>query len=615
MSKEQIKDLENNIALYNMTLKRMKDDDNTIYLKGVTYLKLFNITKDLNHGQEALKCLDKAVALTNSQNRLYLAERSKAHAKMGNNDLAVADLAAISALPKVSDGDETIEDIYTRNTVNNIAKLEGIRNIVKSLKVKGKISPELAKVLDEHAKITSDLVVQVDEQHGRLNNIDDKIVFLEGIIRKLQSDMQLSSSEIERLNIDNEANKEAIKEHSLAIESMRAQMEEFARSLNLTNEQLTILEQELEEYGIDNESIREILPLVSRIKLVVQEQELADLSKKNLAEIMDDPYKASFYSAVTKNLNSTYLATEVIGTGMVKNNKSGIVGNIGNVLQVTGSYVPVFGVGVQILGFLLSCVDDHRESVFAANYRSIADSAGEMHEIADRVGRSLVDGSFDRAILDGEGTIQEKLTKFFKSLADMTCSFSSGSGHEDTGKMLTKCKDKIKKSFGFFASNSEDHTTEMKGVEESVNDTVLGEMHGNLISSLIIKKMFETSLEGRPSLEAKVDRLIGFINETSLEVRYIESITYDNIIVSDKELLFEACKMGSKVTNKLLSFGDDRDLAESILEASREYGANHVINMIFDSSERESSGEEALALDVVNAVCMGNINNDMVMEL
>ncbi|MBP7189831.1 MAG: ankyrin repeat domain-containing protein [Rickettsiaceae bacterium] len=109
-------------------LKKNPKDHNAIYNKAVAYSKLFELvekdSKDAkDYATEALKCFDKAIDLTEAQNRRYLVRRAEFYVKVGKNESAIADIQAISN-NKEPYADRS-EEMDVRNAVRKIKDAVG----------------------------------------------------------------------------------------------------------------------------------------------------------------------------------------------------------------------------------------------------------------------------------------------------------------------------------------------------------------------------------------------------------------------------------------------------------------------------------------------------------
>lgn len=84
-----------------------------------------------------------------------------------------------------------------------------------------------------------------------------------------------------------------------------------------------------------------------------------------------------------------------------------------------------------------------------------------------------------------------------------------------------------------------------------------------------------------------------------IEIRSLHNITCENPLLDDIDLLFAAVKlinngnMSSSMFSDLIALGEDKNLSIILIEASHEYGPEHVINTIFADRDYSSLlGEE-----------------------
>ncbi|WP_425364514.1 hypothetical protein [Candidatus Tisiphia endosymbiont of Mystacides longicornis] len=130
----------NELGLYDMNIKNDDTDDNAYHMKGTTLLELARLTGDKTYLDKALECFNKAISLTNNQNPLYLASRSKLYADMGVSDLAAEDIRQINKLPK----EEGIIGKHVQNIVSDISKLDAIQASIDSLEVSSSYARQIS---------------------------------------------------------------------------------------------------------------------------------------------------------------------------------------------------------------------------------------------------------------------------------------------------------------------------------------------------------------------------------------------------------------------------------------------------------------------------------------
>jgi len=235
----------------------------------------------------------------------------------------------------------------------------------------------------------------------------------------------------------------------------------------------------------------EMIRLLGQLKLTIHSQQvrMQDLNRIELSWIRDDPYKASFYNTLTRDLNSTYVAATVI------NVKAGSLGHLGNVIEVLGDFVPAFGGAVQFFGTILAVVNGTAQTRFVRKFAELVSSVGEMEEISRSVAEILSGDSFDKGLLDSEVSTMERIMSHLTSFVDF---IDCGKNVATTEQALNKPSQSILSNFKKLFKKVNVNTSEMKQVEpehsshqahkEQVDQA---ESHVNIISSVIVTAIFQ----------------------------------------------------------------------------------------------------------------------------
>ncbi len=226
-----IQDIQNELKFFDNIIVNDDKNADAYHMKGIYLIKLAQQTKDHSYLDKALECYNIAIKLTDSKEALYLVDRSRLYVDMGKTDLALEDIKIVNKLPK-SVG---ITEKYIGNAINNIARLEVVQVSVTNLLAAGKIDNELARVLQAHANVTAELVVQVGAYGEKLDKHDDNIHELNHMIEEMHSvvvDLQQGKTdsaqqiatikadlqkETERLKKQVISNLEQIEKHEVAL--------------------------------------------------------------------------------------------------------------------------------------------------------------------------------------------------------------------------------------------------------------------------------------------------------------------------------------------------------------------------------------------------------------
>lgn len=217
MTKAKITELEKNIEKYDRLIKRNPGSSNSYHLKAEALVEIGKLKgNDQEYYTQALKCYNTAIEI-DPENALYVADRMKLHVTMGKPELAVEDMRKIKELPE---GDGGVLDLYMENTMQDIASLDEIQDTIKELQISGKIDAKLAGILEKHARVTANLVVQVGA-HGKTLSIHDQdIANLKAIVADLLQGKNISEAQIALLEQKTEGLKSEVSHNSAKIQGI-----------------------------------------------------------------------------------------------------------------------------------------------------------------------------------------------------------------------------------------------------------------------------------------------------------------------------------------------------------------------------------------------------------
>jgi len=197
---ERVEELNKKLTNYDKiiarNLEKKRESASVYYEKANILVELLQFIKDESRLiKEALECYDSAIRLAPKKS-IYLADRSKLHVLLGNNELAVKDIRTLKNLPE---DNNYVLATYIKNTVEDIAGLDAIQATVTKLLGEGKIDKELAGALNAHADITARLVVQVGTHGDILAHHSNEIKELRSLIDELHESSKDSKREIKKL--------------------------------------------------------------------------------------------------------------------------------------------------------------------------------------------------------------------------------------------------------------------------------------------------------------------------------------------------------------------------------------------------------------------------------
>lgn len=172
--KEQM--LHDKLKQYESNLRFNPEDDEAYHMKAKTLVELGALDNNAKgYFQDALKNYNKAIELTNNKeepNPEYLVDRSKLYTKLDDYDLAINDIKEAKNIGTTGDW---LTDKYVTVVVNDVLRMQNVQAKISALRERKEISQEFADALEEHAAITTGLVVKVGDH-------DERIINIEGII-------------------------------------------------------------------------------------------------------------------------------------------------------------------------------------------------------------------------------------------------------------------------------------------------------------------------------------------------------------------------------------------------------------------------------------------------
>jgi hypothetical protein len=262
-----------------------------------------------------------------------------------------------------------------------------------------------ASRLDELGLGQEDLEGVVSVLRGQLGEHQEKIAFTERAIDDWSRRLNLTHAETMKLTA-------SLETMGLRIDGMGANplLEDLCARLSATERAIDQMLSEvgvhgddissmktmlLQEDGVTRGELRELVPFINTLKTIVANQMSLEESQR-----IEDPYKASLFQSLRRELNATYLASTSVQSEILKSNLSGKMGKLGKILTAVGGSVPMIGGGVQFLGMVLSQVDSLEQSEYVKRYSRVARSVTEMDEIARSIAMQLLDDGFDKSVLD-----------------------------------------------------------------------------------------------------------------------------------------------------------------------------------------------------------------------
>jgi len=424
-------------------------------------------------------------------------------------------------------------------------KVENHDKIIGSLKRRVDSLPnydDLKKEFEELKDNFSNIENKSSELEGMLNDLDQ--VFLEEVTRI--NDIQNRASELnqkqeEALESFGDQLKEQIvvtvnnkKQYEGLLTGMRSsqpgQIEEIAKlwqavknlqeaerhnSNNNGNQSGELDDQISNKVKIDDlaEKVLFLQPFIDNIKQyeqIIKNHEQNEVRTVELTALLSDPNKAyekSFYLSLVQKLNAVYLATTVVKTGIVGHQQTGMIGNLGNILQSLGVHTPVVGLAVHLSGKVLTKLDNTMQGKMLERFANLASGAVEMDNISKTIAFDLTTRleELDMVKIAKPDSFKERFLEVLKVAIDSIDNVFSNN-HNNQGMQ----QELLIQVGNVIASNAQ------SALHISITEEQRGKKDAAIVAAKIISKIYSgeisTSIESNaPSLTSKPKFLIDLI--------------------------------------------------------------------------------------------------------
>ncbi|MEK6734545.1 MAG: hypothetical protein AABY27_05505 [Pseudomonadota bacterium] len=229
------------------------------------------------------------------------------------------------------------------------------------------------------------------------------------------------------------------------------------------------------------------------LEAVIDKEKLHQNDRAEVIQIEADEYKASLYNAIIWQLNSVYIATSAISTGMVKNEGQDIAGKIGGLLTTIGKHTPLAGIGLTIVGQIFDGVNDFNQGKKVKNYVKLARDSNVMSKVAEKIARKFALSNMEitevMTISDGiEATIDA--VNNAKSIS--VASIVTNALEEITSRVQNIQDDVVA---GNKVKGLKDYASRFIKNSQEDSQSSKGEKDAGIIARLIVKMIFEGKIE------------------------------------------------------------------------------------------------------------------------
>ncbi|OGT67564.1 MAG: hypothetical protein A3J38_03450 [Gammaproteobacteria bacterium RIFCSPHIGHO2_12_FULL_45_9] len=234
----------------------------------------------------------------------------------------------------------------------------------------------------------------------------------------------------------------AVETHEIRITRNETALAQLAEKLGITQAQMARMTQEIANLDINADDVDHVFMLLEHmntLNAVIQSETTRQAEQQVIARIRANPYQASFYHTLRSQLNAVYLAAMSVQTDIIHSDKTGLLGNIGQIFQVASNYVPIVGVGVQFFGAMLTYVDQVQQTAMLEHYVHVVDSPMEMDTLAEKVARTLACTALDpnkmrqpqHSLVKMSAELQSRMNQLFIPKRGDTSSTAAIAGQQD----------------------------------------------------------------------------------------------------------------------------------------------------------------------------------------
>jgi tetratricopeptide (TPR) repeat protein len=418
---------------------------------------------------------------------------------------------------------------------------EGYSRLASALnQSKGEVK-NFIEQLSELGLEQQDFTEMVSLLRSQVNSLQERISLTENNFEDYSREYNLTTTEFRKLFLALETmnlNQDSLLQNlSHRMSASESKIDGMLLALGVNENEISSLKMMLfqQERELNDDmtrgDLRELVPYVNTLKMIIANQMALEECER-----ISDPYKASLFQTLRRELNATYLASTSVQSEVLNSDLSGKLGKLGKILKAVGGSVPIIGGGVQFLGMVLSQADAMQKTEYVKRYSHIAGSAMEMDEIARNISWMLLDDTFHKSVLDRPRNLLRDIFSrvlnigriFFENVVEERGDLQAAS----VNVMMTEVSSRIAERYesastqvsSLFKSLRKSHLGEFEREELTLTnmntDTLLvsneedrGEAHGKLLASLIISKIFagEITTEGRVNRRELAERVVEHI--------------------------------------------------------------------------------------------------------
>jgi len=176
--------------------KRGREVDASMYSeRAALYKSLFAREENQEYKEQAIENYGLAIEADESSGyknaSIYVIERSKLYAEIGQVERALDDIKLLDELPASGN----IREFYVNNTKQKIMQMNDIQNAINRLSDKGEISSDLAGILTGQANVLTGVLIDNQRQDDTLLQHDDLIAQLMERMEALEQENKITREE------------------------------------------------------------------------------------------------------------------------------------------------------------------------------------------------------------------------------------------------------------------------------------------------------------------------------------------------------------------------------------------------------------------------------------
>lgn len=541
-------------------------------------------------------------------------------------ELQALSIASMNRASALDPSNPVVESINKNNLeLQELANQLTLSNSIEdSLKIDKLIKELFAKVMQLQTQINDIQESKIADIHQRIDSYSKTI-----------DSLQIRQDEIAEITrVSNEYNQEIILELEqkfidkyIDFQAMRDDLTKYQNDVREIEQKISILQSGMEARRINTDdmqilqdqvkqyydemillqekaastvlAIKELEPICISISQYIKE---ANNTKSDMASIFRDQYKIDLFHHLMQELSSVYLASSVVCSNIVSNNKSGSIGNAGSIIKFIGAYVPVIGFAVQLVGTVLSKLDHAQQTVMIQNFFDIANSPDDFNDLTKKFAIKLLDHEDMSEILDfnkleEQKTLSNKLQKIFGGVFENI--FSNVKEISHFMSATTKGKSEIAITQIVELLQDEINNLGVQKLESPVEHSQ-GKQHGGKVATIIISKIYTGAASSGKT-----------INDNNIKSDILLDLVLDEYGFIPQEIVTESEKIAIKTLEYYKTFLNlPENYSDQDLEITKNISSNlldktYYRKLLCKASQNLALSNE-ISMNVATKLCSNN---------